>query len=67
MSVRVSLRGMLRLIQFDTLRRVHTFLVEQLLCSQFRDSFPHAVAFEQIIAKGEIATKKQSLFNNCSL
>ena len=36
-SIRVSLRGMLRLFRFDTLRRVHNvgFLVERLICDVF--------------------------------
>ena len=37
MSVRVSLRGILRLIRVDTLRRIHNvgFLVERFICLLF--------------------------------
>ena len=46
-SVRVSLRCMLRLIRVDTLRRVHTvsFLADRLICKQ---TFVHQITLLKI-------------------
>ena len=53
MSARVSLRGMLRLIRVDTLRRFHNvgFLVKRLIFNPFPHTTHAADDFENIYSK----------------